>query len=92
VTAWARKHHLVLPLVVTLGGDGVEVLDGPARRELGQLEGRSGFRLDGGSRNDGTPDRTLVRFVVRAPGGTAVAVEARHPRAGTVSATVVLGG
>ena len=101
VTAWARKHHLVLPLVVELSGDGqsgeddsegVTVLDGPARRELGQLEGRSGFRLDGGARNDGTPDRVVVRFLVHAPPGAVLTVEARHPRAGRARATVTLPG
>ena len=97
VTAWARKHTLVLPLVVELSGDALDggavtVLDGPARRELGQLEGRSGFRLNGGSGNDGTPDRTLVSFLVQAEAGTVVTVEARHPRAGRDRATVTLRG
>lgn len=92
VTAWARKHRLVLPLVVELSGDGVAVVDGPARRELGQLEGRVTHRFGGGGGNDGTPERVLARFVVRAPAGTAVRIEARHPRAGRDERTVVLGG
>jgi Zinc carboxypeptidase len=92
VTAWARKRRLVLPLVVELSGDGVTVADGPARRELGQLEGRVRHRFDAGARNDGTPDRVLERFVVRAPAGTTLHVEARHPRAGRDVRTVVLGG
>ena len=91
ITAWARKQHLVLPLVVEIGGDGVAVLDGPARRELGQLEGRVHQRFNGGARNDGTPDRVLERFVVRAAPGTTLRIDARHPRAGRDERTVVLG-
>jgi hypothetical protein len=92
VSAWARKQHLVLPLVVEIGGVGAEVVDGPARREAGQVAGRIHVRLDGGSHNDGTPERVAVRFVVRAAPGTAVRIEARHPRAGRDERTVVLGG
>ncbi|MEZ5249038.1 MAG: hypothetical protein R2713_07450 [Ilumatobacteraceae bacterium] len=51
VTAHARKSHMVLPLVATV--EGADVLGGPARLELGQLEGRSSARFSG--RNDGTP-------------------------------------
>ena len=88
VTAHARTTHLVLPLVATI--EGAEVLGGPARLELGQLEGRSLARFSG--RHDGTPDRTLATWVVRAPAGTEVRLTASHQRAGRVEATVVLAG
>jgi len=88
VTAHARTTHLVLPLVATI--EGAEVLGGPARLELGQLEGRSVARFSG--RHDGTPDRTLATWVVRAPVGTEVRLTASHQRAGRVEATVVLAG
>ena len=92
VTAWARKHHVVLPLVVEVSGDGVEVLDGPARREFGQLDGQARARFDRSLRTDGTPDRVLARFVVRGAAGTVVTVDARHPRAGRDRRTVTLEG
>jgi hypothetical protein len=95
VTEYARKHDLVLPLVAEVAGADSEgrpatVVDVPARRQLGQLAGRSGFRFDGGQHNDATPDRVLVTWLVRAPAGTTLTVEARHPRAGRTSASVVL--
>jgi hypothetical protein len=42
-------------------------------------------------RNDGTPDRQLLTWVVRAAAGTVVTVTASHQRAGTVTASVTLG-
>jgi hypothetical protein len=89
VTAWARKHHLVLPVTAeVLLPDGASVLGGPARVELGQLEGALAARLGGG--NDGTPDRALATWLVRAPAGTEVTIEARHPRSGTTRTTLPL--
>ena len=60
VTALARKQHLVTPLTVELSGDAIEVLDGPARRKLGQLEGapRCGSRT-----------ATMARPTGRSPRG-----------------------
>jgi hypothetical protein len=77
-----------LPLVAELNGDGVEVLDGPARRQLGQLEGRAGMRFTHWA--DGTPDRALVTWVVTGSAGARVELVARHPRAGTVRAELTL--
>ncbi|MEO6571162.1 MAG: M14 family metallopeptidase [Ilumatobacteraceae bacterium] len=80
VTALARAGHLVKPLTVSVAGDGVEVVDGPTRRQCGQLEGRAALRFLGG--NDGTADRVLTRWVIRAPGGVTVTIEAIHDRCG----------
>ncbi len=88
VTALARRDGLVRPVVVELVGDGVEILDGAARRRVGQLEGRAAMRFRG--RNDGTPDRALESFVVRAPAGAVVELTAAHDRAGRDRTTVVL--
>ncbi|HWL43918.1 MAG TPA: M14 family metallopeptidase [Ilumatobacter sp.] len=88
VTRHARTRDLVHPLTAELAGDGLAVLDGTARRRLGQLEGRAALRFNGW--HDGTPDRALVSWTVRAPAGTELTVTATHPRAGTVAATVVL--
>ena len=83
VTERARANALVLPAVVELTGPaGLEVLDPPARREVGQLAGRSELELRSDRTNDGTADRALVTWTVRAPAGTEVVIEARHQRAG----------
>lgn len=93
VTARAEKEHLVRPIAVELDlPGGAEVVGGPNRQQLGQLEGRRAFRLDGGARSDGTPDRALATWVVRVPAGTAeLQVTAWHERAGRVTATIALG-
>ncbi len=83
VSALARKEHIVKPITVEISGEPVEVLDGPARRKLGQLSGRSALRFTDG--NDGTPDRALASWVVRGEPGLVVVVNAAHERAGSVS-------
>ena len=83
----AKTDRLVLPVAATLSG--ATVVGGPARIELGQLEGRLAARF--ADRNDGTPDRVLASWVVSAPAGTEVLVEAAHQRAGSVRASVTLG-
>ena len=89
VSARAKKENLVLPIVaeVTDGSD-VEVVGGPARLTLGQLEGRTAMRF--ADSHDGTPDRVLATWVVRAPVGSTLTLTARHPRSGTVRADIVL--
>jgi hypothetical protein len=93
VSVWARRHSLVAPIVATLAPSAddtaIEVLDGPRRRALGQLEGRRSAA--GGARNDGTPDRALARWLVRAPIGTEIVITVEHPRAGTVSRHLTIG-
>jgi hypothetical protein len=88
VSVHARKSKLVKAIVAEIGGKGVEVTDGPARRQLGQLEGRVSMRFS--SENDGTPDRALVTWVVKAEPGTVVEVVAAHDRAGRVTASCIL--
>ncbi len=93
VTAHAAARGLVLPVVAELTlPEGSSVADGPARVELGQLEGYGRVRLQGGAHRDGTPDRALATWLVRAPVGPTILVEVRHPRAGRVNGQVVLGG
>ena len=84
VSALAAKERLVLPLTVELTGG--EVLDGPARREFGQLDGRAALRFRRG--HDGTPDRALATFVVRAAPGATLTATASHPRAGRAQTTL----
>jgi len=88
ISRWARKDNLVRPLVAELTGEGAAVLDGPSRRQLGQLEGRAALRF--AHAHDGTPDRALVAWTVRAAAGTTLTITATHPRAGTVTTTVAL--
>ncbi len=87
VTALARKGNLVRPVVAELRGAG-ELVDGPPRRRLGQLDGRAALRFRRGT--DGTPDRALVSWVVRAPEGSTVTVEAFHDRSGRISVDLPL--
>jgi hypothetical protein len=67
------------------------VVGGEARVKAGQLEGRSSFLLNGGLNSDGTPDRTLHEWLVKAPRGTTLTLTAAHQRAGTVTTTLTLG-
>jgi hypothetical protein len=86
VTARAAQQGSVLPLVAELVAGVAEGADasvvGEARLRLGQLAGRSDIERDGGERNDGTPDRVLATWIVRAPRGTSLELTASHPRAG----------
>jgi hypothetical protein len=84
VSVRATKDNLVLPLTAELElPEGAEIIGGPNRYQLGQLSGRSAYRLDGGSRSDGTPDRVLATWLVRSVSGDGITVVATHPRAGT---------
>lgn len=88
VTEYAKKHSLVLPLTATV--EGAEPVDGPARVQLGQLAGRISMRVNGWALNDGTPDRALHTWVVRAPAGTQIDLTAEHPRAGRARMSLTL--
>ena len=68
--------------------DGAEIVGGPNRVQLGQLSGRSSYRLNGGTRSDGTPDRVSAKWIVRG-GAEGISVVASHPRAGTRQRLVV---
>src|SRR5215207_5801798 len=78
VSARGAKDQLTKPIVAELTG--AEVVGGPARQRLGQLQGRTAARF--GQWHDGTPDRLLATWVVRAAAGTEVTVSAAHERAG----------
>lgn len=84
----ATKQELVRPVTVEVDGVGVEVVGGSARQQLGQLAGRAAMRFSG--TNDGTPDRALATWVVRASRGAEVGVVVRHPRAGEAVGTLLL--
>jgi hypothetical protein len=93
VTQHAKKMKIVLPAVVEISGangSSVEVIEGEARVRIGQLDGRSKVLLDGGAMSDGTTDRHLQTWIIRAKSGSVVTLSASHQRAGSASATVTL--
>ncbi|MBN1248737.1 MAG: carboxypeptidase [Anaerolineae bacterium] len=90
VTKKALEKKLVRGLVCEIAlPDGATLETGEPREELGQLEGRAykGAFMDD---EDVTDDRIKVEWVVSAPEDGTVKLVARHERAGTVRATVVL--
>ncbi|MEZ5377063.1 MAG: M14 family metallopeptidase [Acidimicrobiales bacterium] len=90
VTEWAAKKSIVRPVVADIElPDGAATIEGTSHRQpLGQLAGFAQARFTGG--NDGTPNRALVSWVVRAAAGTKVDIVASHQRAGTTRCTVTL--
>ena len=93
VTQHARSMKLVLPVTIEIGASSgaIDLVEGEARVRVGQLAGRAKYLLDGGAMSDGTPDRHLHTWLVRGRAGSALAVTANHPRAGTATATITLG-
>jgi murein tripeptide amidase MpaA len=86
VSEKAVERKAVRPLEAELAlPEGGKVIGGEPKVELGQLEGRVHRRsLLWWASNDATSDRAKVEWVVEAPAGSVVTVEARHQRAGTV--------
>ncbi len=71
--------------------DGARIASGKAREEAGQLGGRVERRqIMWWSTDHSTAERTLVEWVIEANAGDKVAVVARHERAGTARADLVL--
>ena len=87
VSTKARQEDLVRPILADLVGD-VEVLDGAARRTLGQLAGSSAARFTDGARS--TPDRATCSWLVSARSGTTITICVQHQRAGSDSVELVL--
>ncbi|MDQ1532781.1 MAG: hypothetical protein QOF28_542 [Actinomycetota bacterium] len=94
VTEKAKEKKLVEPVHVRLAlGDGVQLVSGTERVELGQLAGRSRARSmleDFGFVNDPTLDRAKAEWVVSAAAGVEIEITASHPRAGLARVTVTL--
>jgi murein tripeptide amidase MpaA len=71
--------------------EGGRIVSGQAKLELGQLDGRVHRRsLIWWDSDDATSDRAKAEWVVEAPAGSTVQVEARHQRAGTVRQELTL--
>ena len=88
VTRLARDHKLVLPITVEISG--ALTISCEAHAKVGQLSGRAMFLLNGGQMSDGTPDRLMHSWIVRASRGADVTLTVRHPRCGEVSTTLKL--
>jgi hypothetical protein len=70
--------------------DGAKLIYGEKKVEAGQLDGRVQKRSILWSNNDDTTDRVKVEWVIAAPNGGMLKIEARHARAGTVRREVEL--
>jgi len=97
VTKLAQEKKRVRGVICELElPDGAHLLQGDLRANLGQLEGRartpaSSFGWAGGV-SDPASQRAKAEWLVRAPRGTTIKVEARHPRAGALRAELTLDG
>jgi murein tripeptide amidase MpaA len=69
---------------------GARLETGKSREQLGQLEGRAYKEAMVNPSAEGTVERLKVEWVVHAPKGGRVNLVARHERAGTVRAEIVL--
>jgi len=93
VSQKALDRKAVRPLEVEIAlPEGAALASGDRRTEAGQLDGRALKRnIYDSDASDSTTDRTKCEWVIEAPSGTTVKIEARHQRAGTVRLDVVLG-
>jgi hypothetical protein len=92
VSQRAVERKAVRPIEVELSlPDGARVVAGEPKLEAGELEGRVHLRsaLWWGT-DQGTTDRTKLEWVVEAPEGGTLGIEARHDRAGVVRREVTL--
>jgi murein tripeptide amidase MpaA len=91
VTQKALDRKAVRPIEVELTlPAGASLINGEKKVEAGQLEGRFQKRSILWSNNDDTTDRMKVEWVIAAPNGGTLKIEARHARAGVVRREVEL--
>jgi murein tripeptide amidase MpaA len=92
VTEKALERKAVQPIEASLElPDAARVVTGKVREEAGQLAGRVEDRqVTWWGVDHSTKNRTKVEWVVEAPAGSRIGVVARHERAGTVRAELVL--
>ena len=88
VSSRARLDDMVRPITADVFG--AEVLDGAARRTLGQLLGASSARFTNGT--VGTPDRVTCSWLVRGTPGAEITVTVQHQRAGQTRTSLTLSG
>ncbi|MEZ4648197.1 MAG: M14 family metallopeptidase [Candidatus Eisenbacteria bacterium] len=86
----ARKVKRARPVTLVLGvPDGCSLERGKPRKEIGHLEGRSN-KMDVTFSYSPTDNRGQAEWVLKAPAGTTVTLEARSDRAGTLKKEIVL--
>lgn len=94
VTKRAVDARVADPVRATLAlGDAASLVHGDAEIDLGQLQGRALRRSSVGmfaTPNDGTGDRAVARWAVRAPAGTVLDYEIAQPRAGVIRGSIRL--
>jgi murein tripeptide amidase MpaA len=92
VTEKAVERNAVRPIEVELDlPSDARLVGGETKTEAGQLKGRVEKRSTTWWLNDeSTSDLAKLEWVVEAPRGTEIGLEARHPRAGTVRRRVTL--
>jgi murein tripeptide amidase MpaA len=92
VTEKAVERKAVRPIEVELDlPSDARLVGGEAKTEAGQLKGRVEKRSTTWWLNDeSTSDLAKLEWVVEAPRGTEIGLEARHPRSGTVRRRVTL--
>ena len=92
VTEKAVERKIVRPIEVELElPEGARLVGGEMKTEAGQLQGRAQKRSTTWWGNDeSTTDLAKLEWVIEAPAGTEVGIEARHQRAGTLRRRVML--
>ena len=93
VSQQALKRKAVRPVRMELSlNEGVALVSGKLKTEIGQLEGRSNkLDVDNLWGSSPTDNRGKAEWVVRAPAGTKVTVTGIAERAGTIRQEVTLG-
>jgi murein tripeptide amidase MpaA len=91
ITQKAIERKAVRPIEVALTlPDGAQLINGDKQTELGQLAGRSDKRNLLSTYADDTSDRVKAEWVIAAPQGGTLKIEARHQRAGVIRREVEL--
>lgn len=91
ITQKAIDRKAVRPIEVELTlPDGAQLINGEKKTELGQLDGRSDKRNLLAAYADVTSDRIKAEWVIAAPQGGTLKIEARHQRAGVIRREVEL--
>lgn len=91
ITQKAIDRKAVRPIEVELTlPEGAKIINGEKKTEVGQLDGRSDKRNVLSTYADVTSDRVKVEWVIAAPNGGPLKIEARHQRAGVIRREVEL--
>ena len=87
----AQERRIVRPVEVELTlPDGVKILLGQQRQEIGDLEGRSNKLWSWFSSASPTDNRRKIEWILQGPSGSSVELTVRSQRAGVVRRTFIL--